>query len=569
MLYVGSFVVLTYPLIFHFNSGIVGFTYSDAPLFLWNVWDLKESISAGQNPFETHRILFPHTNSLLLHTHTTVQSVGVLVVHLFLQNIVLSFNIVFLVSAVLGAYSAYYFLNLVTHSTEAAIIGGQFFGFQHLWAVYTFHGTQNVLSFWYIPLCLVTYELYRKKERLFYLIICGSIAGLAVWNDFIMGCFAIVSLTLYLVGTNILQKKSLKKFVKEALIIGISFLLITSGKWLTVITSRSYISSIPLPTTEDLDVYHADIVNLFRPSAYHLLWGRLHTLFTPHSLTQGNNFIGFTSIGLFILFLITVVYKKQFVSKKQTFLFLGIYTVLLLIAFGPFLHVFGYHTYLPMPFYVIGKLYEPLRNLRVPLRWLIPAQLFLAGAFVCILKHILNHMHNKIKILLCCLLYIGLVIDSSMIPKSILPVYDSSPVYTKIANDEYGSVLEFPFGISSGYYTIGSDSKINMLHQLVHQKPIIGGHMSRLPFEYRDWYSKEPVLKYFLNYKEQSPDDEDKQVQNIAQFIKTYKLTYIIFDKRLDSFDDPAAFVLKKFIHEDLKFQSYYEDQSVIAFKKQ
>ena len=96
VLYALSFCLLTWPLIRYFAVGISGFYNSDAPIFLWNAWEWQKKLLLGDWSFVTHDLFWPHTTSIILHTHTQVQSLIAAVFNLFFRNLVLSFNLVYL-----------------------------------------------------------------------------------------------------------------------------------------------------------------------------------------------------------------------------------------------------------------------------------------------------------------------------------------------------------------------------------------------------------------------------------------------------------------------------------------
>jgi len=572
LLYTISFFVLTYPLILYFNSGILGYQNSDAPIFLWNVWELNKNIFSNHTLFQTADLFFPKNTSLFLHTYTPVQSFLVLFIHAFVNNIVVSFNIIFLFSSVANAYFAFLFFRLLSKNNIAALLAGHFFGFQHLWAIYSLHGTQNILSIWYIPLSLYFYELYHQKKKNLFLLLCGGVLALAFINDFIIFASAGFVLMLYaLVKTIFLQKEGLKSFIKQFCITTFSFAILAGWKIYLLHKNKTELSKVAIPTLEDVDFYHADFINLFRPSHFHAFWGNLSPLYRPVAFENGNAFIGFTSIIIILLFLIIFFFKKTiFQHTKLVIWFLILYLLTLSMATGPFFHFAGFNTHIPMPYFFLSKITPQILNLRMAARWLIPAAIFLAGILCFLLTYILNNLSKNKKIILSVVLYSILILDVLMWPKHILFAVPEkiSGVYTAINKDTFGSVLEIPFGISSGYFTLGSDSKMNMLHQVIHRKPILGGHVSRLPFEYRDFYNREPVLKYLLNYQVKNPDKDDLASHSIQHFFETYKLTYIIFNKEEAKFEDEASQRLLVYFIKNLGFKLYFEDDQVLALKR-
>jgi hypothetical protein len=157
------FLILTFPLIKHFNNGIVADFTNDGPIFLWNAWHL------GQNSISlwTNQIFYPNTSPLGLHTYTQFQSLIILLLNYIFHNLVLSFNIAFMLSSAAGGYFAYKFINLLIKNKPIAILAGHFFAFQPIWSIYAIFGTQNFLGLWYIPATLFCYEKFRRTNKIY------------------------------------------------------------------------------------------------------------------------------------------------------------------------------------------------------------------------------------------------------------------------------------------------------------------------------------------------------------------------------------------------------------------
>lgn len=574
LLYVLSFFILTRPLIFNFTSAIAGVYTSDAPIFLWDAWETQKNIASGDYlKFETQDIFFPHTTPLLMHTYNTVNSFVVVGLNFILKNIVLSFNIVYLASAVLCAWFSYLFFKLITKNTLASVLAGHFFAFQHIWAIYAIFGTQNILSFWFIPGALYFYEVYRQTTKTRNLFFSGTILGLAFINDFIIFSFTAFVLALYILFSQIYfeKEKRLLNAIKNCAIILLSFFVVAGWKIFIIIKQSAHIAEIAIPSLGDVEVYFADPINLFRPSKFHMLWGHLNWLYKDTSIANGNAFLGFTFFAVILIFILVLITKKiKFENKKIVFIFLGMFFITLSMSFGPHLHFWGFNTQLPMPHIFISKLWEQINNLRVTMRWLIPATFFSAGVFGFLLKYIFDNISKTKSIILFSFIYAGLVLDVLFFPKQMSYVNKNlSPIFNIIAQDKSpGSVLEMPLSVTSGYFTLGEPARISLLHQTVHQKPIIGGHLSRLPQETKLEYEKEPIIKYLLLYKQNNPDKTDLDKNNIELFFKKYQTKYLVWDKTLAQTEDKQSKKVLDYITNQLNFVSFYNDQYIEAFIK-
>jgi len=572
VLYALSFGVLTWPLIRYFAVGISGFYNSDAPIFLWNAWEWQKKLLLGDWSFVTRDLFFPHATSLILHTHTQIQSLLAAVFNLVFKNLVFSFNLVYLLSAVAGAYFAFLFFRLLTKNYWAALLAGQYFGFQHLWGIYSLFGTQNLLGFWYIPAVLYGYEAYCQKKRWGYLVWAGAVLGLAFLNEFIIFVYAVAVLVVFALTRMIFMERfRWKEFFKQTAIGVVSFLAVSGWKILVIIQDRAAVQNIALPTMSDVDFYHADFINLIRPSRLHGLWGNLGYLFRPVDLSAGNAFIGFTFVAVVLLFLFWRYRTKIKLGQRSLMYVLLIgYGVMLIMACGPYWHIWGYNTGVPMPHWFLAKISSQFNNLRMPARWLIPATIFLAGILALFLGYVFDKIKSKkILAVIISALFVGLILDSFFLPKSILFVNNTvSPVYEQIKQVGGGVVVEIPLAITSGYFSLGESSRVSMLHQTIHEQPILGGHLSRLPFSVRDNYEREPVIKYLVHYRAGGPAADDLAPEKIKKFFDYYQPRYFILDKQLDSFRNASGQVLINYLTENLELKFYYEDSEVLVFIK-
>jgi len=571
LLFTVIFLILTYPLVFSFSSGIIGSYDSDGPIFLWNAWHLKQSIISNSFNFYTDDILFPHKSSLILHTYTLFQSFLVLLLDAVIRNIVLSFNLVFLLFNVATAYFCYRFFSLHINLKTSSILASIFFSFQALWSLYAIFGTQNLLGLWYIPASVYSYELYTRDKKLKHSILCGLVLGLAFINGTYSFIFSVTGLLLYIFLKSLIQNQKDLLPTLKFIIFGIfSFIIVSAWKIFFIFKNFSFIKSIPNSSLEDIDrIYHADIMNLFRPVQFHSIWGFWHNWFRDMSIENGNSFVGFAFIFTVLLFVVVKIIKKaKFQHLKLCIVFLLAYLLILLLSFGPYLHFFGIDTHIAMPHYFIQKILPFYNSIRVPARWLILAQIFLAGIFALLLNYVLFNVTKKLKIIIGTMVGIMLILDVVYLPRPITHIFNTNETraYEKIANfNEEGTVMYLPLSISSGYFKVGESTKRPMVYQIIHEKSILGGHLSRLPFSYLDEYQNNKVISYLSDY---SSFDLNKilEKKEIDDFLSIYEVQYIVLDKQQIDISSVEGGFLMDFILENLKFIIYYEDDYNIVF---
>jgi len=562
-------------LIFYFSSGIIGPYTSDGPIFLWNAWHFKTAILSGELNLYTNDILYPHLSPLSLHTYTMFQSALVFLFDIIIDNIILSFNAVFLILNVAAAYFAYKFFALHIKSKLVAILAGEFFAFQALWSIYIIFGTQNFLGLWYIPAVLYFFELYKRKTKARHAILCGFSLAAAFINGFYPFIFAATGLIIYIVLCFVWDKKFINNFVKFLSFFIVSFVVFSVWKLFIILQQLDFIKSIPPTSIVDIDkIYHADPMNLIRPVQFHSIWGNWHNWFRDVSIENGNAFVGFSFLLVLILFALIKFFKKTKFTKHKRIYFFGVaYTLVVLLSFGPFLHFFGIETGIPMPHYIVQKIFPFYNSLRFPARWLILAQIFLAGIFALILDYVFTNINKKLKVFLFILISAGLVLDVFYLPRQITQITKtpSSKAYEEIAkNSNEGTVLYLPLSINSGYFAVGGSTKRPMAYQILHNQPIFGGHLSRLPFSYLEEYKDNVIIDYLSNYDKFIASDDYLLEKNINSFLNNYDIRYIVVDKSQIDLNTEKAINLKRYLINNLSFKEYYQDNynEVFIFDK-
>lgn len=558
------FLVLTFPLILNFTTGIIAPYDSDGPIFLWNAWHLEKNILAGNFSLYTDYLFYPHHTPLGLHTYSQFQSILTFLVNFFVHNLVLSFNLIYLLSVSVCAFFTYKFFQLLNFKKSVAFLAGILFAFQPLWSIYALFGTQNFLQMWYVPATLYFYEKFRQNNKLTNAFWVGIIIGCAFINDFYPFVFSVVGLIIYSLLINFKKIFSLTKHYLQLLFMSLlGYLLIAGWKIFLLWQQKNFVKNMPLPSTQDIDsLYFADPVNLLRPVQWHILWGAWSTWFGNFSLQNGNSFIGFTFILVLILLVIIKLYKKTKWENKKIFIIFSLaYLLVLSLSFGPFLHLFGVQTHIPMPDYFLAKIFPSLNHLRFPARWLILGQIFFCGIFVSLLSYLQDNLRAKTYKLLFILLTMGLILDVAFLPRTMMPIFDKkTAAIQEIAKQiDNKTVLTIPMAISSGYFDLGETHKKAMAYQIIHQKPILEGHLSRLPLEYKN-YAQEPIIKYFLNYQNTQLDTTDLDLQNISQFFSTYQLGYVIIDKQKVDLTSEYGKILLNYLQTNLNFQLLVEN---------
>lgn len=182
-----------------------------------------------------------------------------------------------------------------------------------------------------------------------------------------------------------------------------------------------------------------------------------------------------------------------------------------MLALGPFVHVLGFNSTAVTPWALMR--YLPLVGLvRTPTRFSIVVMLAMSMLFVVALAAAharLGRRRGGVLVVACGL---ALLVELSPVPR---PVYAAQPppLYNVIARDARDvRVMELPFGVRDGTFSMGQYSASSQYYQTHHQKRLTGGYLSRVPRSTRALYSG-PFFRTVMDLSAgQSPDHAPRDV---------------------------------------------------------
>lgn len=170
--------------------------------------------------------------------------------------------------------------------------------------------------------------------------------------------------------------------------------------------------------------------------------------------------------------------------------------VFFLIALGPFLRVGGFDTGLPLPHAVLRYL-PVLSNARIPGRAFVMVQLSVAMLTAFALAQKTYRMRLKGA------LVIAVLVETlpSPVPLYSLPSLDAVDSELLSATGT-GAVAELPTGLRDGFGEVGRFDHRALVHQTMHQRPLVGGFVARLSGRVREEYLATPLLATLLSISE-------------------------------------------------------------------
>jgi hypothetical protein len=210
-----------------------------------------------------------------------------------------------------------------------------------------------------------------------------------------------------------------------------------------------------------------------------------------------------------------------------------------LLALGPFVHVAGVNTYVPGPWALLR--YVPIVGLvRTPARFSVVVMLGIAVLFAMALAALRARL-PRLRVALLAATAALLVGELLPAPRQIY----AAPVpafYRRVAEDPRRDVrvLELPFGIRDGTTSVGNFTARSQFYQTVHQKPLVGGYLSRVSRRRMRDLERMPVLgalSTLSSGRELPPEALQRLLDLGPRFLHRANIGYVVIDHRRASPD--------------------------------
>jgi hypothetical protein len=166
-------------------------------------------------------------------------------------------------------------------------------------------------------------------------------------------------------------------------------------------------------------------------------------------------------------------------------------------ALGPHLTVFGQNTGMILPQSLMR--YVPVvNNARIPGRAIVVV--YLALAMLAAIGIASWRARSRRRVLVTTAVALAVLVDFMPGPPFPIVTLDSPALYQTLrAREEPGAVCELPMGIRDGFGETGAFDERVLLYQTVHQRPVVGGYISRLPSHVTAAYTTDPLLAGLLS----------------------------------------------------------------------
>ncbi len=590
--YLALALVLTYPLIAHFDTHVPGSeTWAfDEYSFVWSQWWVKHALfDANTSPLATRYVFYPLGVNLVSFTVLWTNAILGLPIQ-FAFGLIPAVNATVLATFVLGAFGVYLLvgylfqvsgfrfqvgqpetlnLQLVTFTAGAVfaftssrmvyaalghytVLTTQWFPFYILFLMKTVRATQVAAT--PVPSrpaatladegrlgVVVAAVSNRPKSDWKNPLLAGLFAALAFYSDAAHAPLLVLFTLLYL-AFEWRAARAPRVLVRLAVMTLAAALIY--APLLVPLVGEMFFSGYQLPGWGHAEKLLVDFVGLFTPTSLHPL--NRHWVQELDAVRQGNSqfvdvntvFLGYTTLALAIF--------GALVYRKKLALWIVAAIVFAILSLGPLLHINGQSVFdfdgldvtFPMPFLLLH--YIPfLKENRVPNRYSILVLLSLAVLVAFALSWLSKQVGRRQgaggrKFLLptaYCLLLTAILFEHLALP---LPLTDARvpEVYAQIAREPGEFViLSVPLGWRNSFTMQGAEDTRTQYYQSVHGKFLFSGNTSRNPpalFEYFTRVSLFHSLAQVQRYNE-IPSETLARDRAEAPFLAAfYDIRYVV-----------------------------------------
>jgi hypothetical protein len=511
--------VLTLPIGLRLSSEVPG--GGDAWQHIWNLWWVKEALlTFHTNPYHTDLLFYPEGANLYFHTLVLTAGLMGIPLQLLGLDLITTYNVILLLSFVVGGYGAYLLCRYLTRNGWASFVGGMVFAFAPYHMAHLF-GHMNLASLQWMPFYVLLLLKAADapgggprdmRRGMLYAVGAGALLALNAYTEWLYAIF-LVMLTVLLVAWRVLlpsERRAAREVglrwtestARLALLVG-TFVLLTAPVLFPMLDEarKGYAQQPP----QEVLFYSADLVSAFLPSELHPVWGNAVERAVqqiPPYLPLKNPSERVLTLG-FVALALAAFAVWRFRRERYVCFWAFTGALMWLLTLGPVLQVLGrteftaFGVSVPLPYLLLYRL--PLISImRTPARLTVLVMLALAvlAAFALAAlmawaaKRDVTSRRGTPVLLGVVALGVPLLIGFEYLaaPFPTVPPGWNVPVYQRIAQEPGRfAVLELPLRPFSDY----------MAYQTIHGKPLVGGYLSRQP-PYR-LPDENPAVHYLLD----------------------------------------------------------------------
>jgi hypothetical protein len=549
-LYVVLTLVLTYPLVIHFCTHVMGTDIwaFDEYTFIWNMWWFKHSLLELQsNPLFSDYIFYPLGISLVLYTYNLFNALVSLPLQPWLGLPAIA-NLINVLSLAFSGYGTYLLLRYLLRVDEqqearvlplecAAFIGGLVYAFSSYHFVYAALGHNELVTTQWLPLYTLFLTKTLRERQWRNAVLAGVFAALAMLCDMLFGVF-LAFMTLVVLGFVGLRRVATVAFAKRFGVLLLAFLVLYGAVAYPVLRefSRGDYAMEGWGHSEKLLV---DLWGFLTPTSLHPLLGGDWTqeLIAVREGTARFVDVNTVFVGWAVLVLALFASVRHWARLKAWTLGAIASAVL---AMGPLLHVNGRSLFdldglqvnVPLPFLILH--YIPFVNAnRVPHRFSAVLTLCLAVLVGFAAYTILLRVRGRTVVLGVSAVLSALVLFEHLsVPMPLTDARVPEWYYTLAEEPGDFAILEFPLGWRNSFGVFGVERTQTEYYQTVHHKRLPSGNISRNPPFKFDYFRRIPIFDSIASielYEELDPARVEQDRLSVNDLIYFFDIRYLVF----------------------------------------
>jgi hypothetical protein len=569
----------TYPLIFNFTTQVPGILIADRLQNLWNFWWINQAVTSFHNPYLTNLLFFPYHSApnspLLLYFHDLQLFNGVVTLPLqWIFGLAAAYNGVVFLATFISGLATYWLIRSWKGSYLAAALGGCIYAFAPIRMQAIQQSITNIQSTEFLPLFALFLHLaqpykpgadsplgsgWRKS------MVVGAVLTLTfcIYTDWYNTVYLLTYAGFYLIWRIFSQPFNLKHYWHEVAL-------------LLLVGASALVLSLPLlgPALANLNDPEFELELGFAREVAGS--DSLQALILPGAIKTFGA-IGWILAVLACFSLLLKSPRQGWLSKATGFYWLMLTLLASVLMLGPELKISGtLDTHIPLP-YALVRLIPGISVTKVPGRFVILAMLgmaVLAGfsfdwlkakvvRLVALLPSHPNLLYRQ-RIVggLLLVLVLGSLVLETWTPMPLFDDKTSAYTFLESLNQSVDTsnfnLLEMP--ITRHY----NKDFVRMFNQTAHNKPILGGYLSRAVTD--PYRSPNSIFNSItdLNLPQKLPLASDiKPTYTVADDFDTlarlYNFRYIlVYLKEYDNLAQATALT-------DLLTQHYGSQQEVYA----
>jgi len=536
--------LMTLPLGLRLDTRLLSST-NDFWIYPWNNWWVKKSLTENLNVYSTPYLFYPHGAKLVWHGFSWFNTIVWLPLQPVLGSLA-AHNVTILLTYVFAGWMAYLLAYEITGSRAAAFVAGLVYAFYP--NRYAHRGQIKLLSNQWIPLvalCLVRLTRSGQLRDGLGLGIALTLCGLCGWHQLLLaGVWAAIWL-LYSLATE--HRRWSWRTTGNLLLAGLVCLILLAPLLVPMVTELARNQGLGLDPSTTPREKRTDLLAFLLPPADHTLFrtDTIARLYEDHVLFDG----AAAAIGWAPLALAGWGALKRWKLALPWFLAAVLLAVL---ALGSRLQVNGRLLPIPLPYAFVKPTFlgtflrHPNRFnivLSLPISVLVSLGWQAARTRSGVVRRARSWSTLGVSLLIL------FEYCTAPVPTTLEPV---SAFYTRLRGEEGTfAVADFPIDL-------GRD-KYYLYVQTLHERPIVGGHVSRPPVDAHDFIDRVPIL---TAGREGPPgqgalDDVSRQLDPLA----AADVRYMMIHKDRTEEADVKAW------RRWFPYRSVYEDERVIAYR--